>query len=247
MSIILAEDSIIFNEINYNSADSLFPKDWVELYNVTTEPINIGNWIFKDDNDEHEFIIPDNYKLIGQPGLKLILNNQSSILSYSNIEFIGNKYNPITISSEDFTGQGIIIFNSNKKSIFKNVIFDKLSNPKYYGWNLTGVITTYHSKIEIYDSIFKNNQSEDYINFIDSEFIVNNSSFNNIYSDGIDSDYSNGNVVDTNFNNTGNDAIDLSGSKIYIKNVFINSVGDKGLSVGERSTLYGKNIHLINN
>ena len=60
MSIILAEDSIIINEINYNSADSLFPKDWVELYNVTTEPINIGNWIFKDDNDEHEFIIPDN-------------------------------------------------------------------------------------------------------------------------------------------------------------------------------------------
>ena len=58
MSILLAEDSIIINEINYNSADSLFPKDWVELYNVTTEPINIGNWIFKDDNDEHEFIIP---------------------------------------------------------------------------------------------------------------------------------------------------------------------------------------------
>ena len=51
---------IVINEINYNSADSLFPKDWVELYNVTTEPINIGNWIFKDDNDEHEFIIPNN-------------------------------------------------------------------------------------------------------------------------------------------------------------------------------------------
>ena len=51
---------IVINEINYNSADSLFPKDWVELYNVTTEPINIGNWIFRDDNDEHEFIIPDN-------------------------------------------------------------------------------------------------------------------------------------------------------------------------------------------
>ena len=60
MSIVLAEDSIIFNEINYNSADSLFPKDWVELYNATAQPINIGNWIFKDDNDEHEFIIPDN-------------------------------------------------------------------------------------------------------------------------------------------------------------------------------------------
>ena len=52
--------SIVINEINYNSADSLFPKDWVELYNVTTEPINIGNWIFRDDNDGHEFLIPNN-------------------------------------------------------------------------------------------------------------------------------------------------------------------------------------------
>ena len=60
ISIILAEDSIIFNEINYNSADSLFPKDWVELYNFTTDSIDIGNWIFKDDNDVHEFIIPNN-------------------------------------------------------------------------------------------------------------------------------------------------------------------------------------------
>jgi len=60
MSISMAEDSIIINEINYNSADSLFPKDWVELYNVTTEPINIGNWIFRDDNNEHQFLIPIN-------------------------------------------------------------------------------------------------------------------------------------------------------------------------------------------
>ena len=60
MSIICAEDSIIINEINYNSADSLFPKDWVELYNITTDSIDIGHWIFKDDNDVHEFMIPNN-------------------------------------------------------------------------------------------------------------------------------------------------------------------------------------------
>ena len=60
MSVIVAEDSIIINEINYDSADSLLSKDWVELYNVTAEPIDIGSWIFRDDNDVHEFIIPVN-------------------------------------------------------------------------------------------------------------------------------------------------------------------------------------------
>ncbi len=50
--------NIVINEINYNSADSLFPKDWVELYNNSENAIELENWIFKDDNDEHEFVIP---------------------------------------------------------------------------------------------------------------------------------------------------------------------------------------------
>ena len=55
--------TVVINEINYNSADDFDPEDWVELYNPTNDPINIGNWTFKDENDAHVFTIPENSSL----------------------------------------------------------------------------------------------------------------------------------------------------------------------------------------
>lgn len=41
-------NSIIINEINYKSAPSPFPEDWIELHNPTTDNINISGWEFHD-------------------------------------------------------------------------------------------------------------------------------------------------------------------------------------------------------
>jgi len=53
-------DSIIINEINYNSLISSNSDDWVELKNRSLSPIEISGWIFKDENDIHIFEIPPN-------------------------------------------------------------------------------------------------------------------------------------------------------------------------------------------
>ena len=66
------EDSIFNNsdEIKYVN-----PADWVELYNPTNEPIAIGLWEFKDGNDDHVFIIPENQIL--EPDQYLVLCKDS--------------------------------------------------------------------------------------------------------------------------------------------------------------------------
>ncbi len=51
-------DSLVINEINYNSADSFNPGDWVEFYNPHDYPLNITGWTFKDEDDQHMFIFP---------------------------------------------------------------------------------------------------------------------------------------------------------------------------------------------
>ena len=51
---------IVINEINYMSSDiDNPPEDWVELYNPTDGAISIGLWMFKDDNNDHVFTIPE--------------------------------------------------------------------------------------------------------------------------------------------------------------------------------------------
>lgn len=48
-------DSLVINEINYNSAASFDPGDWVELYNPQNYELDISNWVFKDEDDQHAY------------------------------------------------------------------------------------------------------------------------------------------------------------------------------------------------
>ncbi len=57
--------SIIMNEINYNSDGSSNSGDWVELYNNSTETVDVSGWIFKDSKDEDVFTIPQSTSLVG--------------------------------------------------------------------------------------------------------------------------------------------------------------------------------------
>jgi len=50
---------IVINEINYKDAVDFEVKDWVELYNNSESTVDLSGWIFKDDDDLHEFIIPN--------------------------------------------------------------------------------------------------------------------------------------------------------------------------------------------
>ncbi len=63
--------------ISNNSQENEYvnPGDWVELHNPTNESITIGLWEFKDGNDAHVFIIPENQVL--ESGAYLVLCKDS--------------------------------------------------------------------------------------------------------------------------------------------------------------------------
>jgi hypothetical protein len=50
--------------------------------------------------------------------------------------------------------------------------------------------------------------------------------------------------VNSRFSQIGNDGIDISGSRVSVKNVVMSGIGDKGISVGERSEITAKNISI---
>ena len=66
---------IVINEINYRSSAIFNPEDWLELYNTTSEGVEIGLWSFKDDNN-NVFIFPENLKIESGEYLVLCKNYQ---------------------------------------------------------------------------------------------------------------------------------------------------------------------------
>ena len=99
-----------------------------------------------------------------------------------------------------------------------------------------GSINFFQTNVIIENTKFENIFSEDAVNIVFKLFNKWNI-FENIKSDAIDIDFSNGNITRSEFLNIQNDAIDFSGSKSEIYQIRFKNVGDKGVSVGENSNI----------
>jgi len=77
---------VVFSEINYSSTDSLDAEDWVELLNTDTISHNLSGWMFKDGDDDHEFIIPPTTILDTNQHLVLCQNSEKFNLIYPDID-----------------------------------------------------------------------------------------------------------------------------------------------------------------
>jgi hypothetical protein len=167
------------------------------------------------------------------------------ILSKSPVQLIGSEESPIVIESSDGTGQGmtLILQSSDQQlSTIDYAVFKNLRSPQKGEWEVSGAVTIYEAKVDISNALFANNQSEDCLNLVRSEFRLSNTTFSNTLSDALDLDFSEGTITNSRFINSGNDAIDLSGSVVTINDVTVNGVGDKAISVGEKSSAKASNI-----
>jgi len=82
---------IVINEINYNSSDTFNPEDWIELYNPSSQTKDLSDWIFKDSDSSHSFILPENILL--EPNSYIVLCTDSILFTsnFPNVKnFIGN-------------------------------------------------------------------------------------------------------------------------------------------------------------
>ena len=127
-----------------------------------------------------------------------------------------------------------------------HVIFSNFSNQLDSIWAKTGAVTFYESPFEMNYCSFYNNKSEDALNVIRSNFIINNSIFSNNSFDAFDGDFCEGTLENTDFYFSGNDAIDLSGSNINLNSVNISEAMDKGISAGESSFVNALKINISN-
>jgi len=227
-----SEKDFIRQEDNLSSFELLEIKE-----DTKTILIKKGSWTLNKS-----LVIPKGFSVLVEEGTVINLINHSMILSYSDVNFKGNKEQPIQITSSDGTGQGISVLNSKKKSFLNYVTFDNLINPLKENWELTGAINFYESDIELKNVIIQEINAEDGLNIINSNFSIEDSTFESCFSDCLDVDFGKGEIINSFFLDCGNDGLDFSGSLIDLKEINVFNVGDKGVSVGEGSNVSIENL-----
>tara|TARA_B100000212_G_C27305651_1_gene503494 strand:- start:304 stop:1107 length:804 start_codon:yes stop_codon:yes gene_type:complete len=179
-------------------------------------------------------------------GTTLDMGLNSYIYSKSPFTMKGKIDNPIKFYSSDTSAGGILIDRSETESFFENVQFYNLGQKVQEILGITGSVTFYESKAFIKNCKFHNNFSEDALNIVRSTFNIINTSFSNNFQDALDIDFCRGKIKKSFFFFSGNDAIDISGSNINLKQIEIHHTSDKGISIGESSSLYASNIKIYN-
>lgn len=223
------------------SSDNLQNIEWLKTDHKNKKIfIKKGTWELRETVK-----FPKNYSVYINEDTKIFLKN-SSFIFQGPIIINGTKSKPVVIASltkNDSNGSGILVLSAKTKSKLNNVIFKNLSKPINIDLNLTGSITFYESDVEILNTSFmENKNADDYLNIVRSKFILKDSIFINIFSDALDSDFSESTIYNSVFKYVGNDSIDYSGSLSNIEDVVIHSSKDKGISVGENSKVEIQNI-----
>lgn len=201
---------------------------------------------YKDTFIKKDLIISANQVMLIKPGIKIVFENNSSLIVYGGLIAKGNKNEQIDFSTLNSKSS---IFISSKAPIeFGHCNFSGFSALNKGHWQLPSGITFYETTFKLSNCQFKENiEGDDYINiFRCKEFLINNSTFLEVKNDAIDTDFSNGIISNCKFIQAGNDGIDGSGSKLTIKNCTFSQIEDKAISCGEQSIFYVNNVSIIN-
>ena len=181
---------------------------------------------------------------------KNIYSKNSSIIKYGNISLkIDKKNKIIEINKKDKNGR--IVFKDgqldNWKIIFKNSfkvndnISSRIDENGYTGCLSFIDVKINDSSFELFDS-----DCEDAINFIRSFGTIKSLIIKNSLFDAMDADFSFLNFESTKINNAKNDCLDLSYGEYDFNSIIVDMCGDKGISVGELSTVKINNTSIFN-
>ena len=215
--------------------------DILEFAQISNDTIKIN----KSFSLNKKIFIPSGYKVVVSPGVNILFEDNGQILSESPFLAIGDNNDSICFKAKNNfnLNKGILFRNVKSVSRFKYVKFKGLNNYSDIFITIPGSISFYESNVDFSNTTFESSYGgDDLLNIVRSKFTISNSKFLNSKADALDSDFCEGNIINSIFKNSGNDAVDVSGTNLTISNISIIDTKDKAISAGENSTINGKNI-----
>ena len=197
--------------------------------------INDNEWLIPSGQWEIEKPVTVQGKLIVEAGAHVKFAKKAYVIINGPLIAEGTLDNNIVFESKDTDWKGLYIFDATEPSILQHVIIKNTNALEKDILNLTGGVTFYRADAFLTDVLIQGSQAEDALNIVNSYFKLEKVVIEDAISDGFDSDYSDGEIVDSFFYNIQGDATDFSGSNVNITNIEADGIHDKAISVGENS------------
>ncbi|MHC5062957.1 MAG: hypothetical protein ACYTG5_03160 [Planctomycetota bacterium] len=191
-----------------------------------------GTWEIGKD-----LLIPRGLPLHAEPGTVLKFASQAALVSPSALLFTGSQSEPVRLEALDETAgwPGMVVSECAEESVWRHVVVKGAREIQRGGWQTTGGVTFYRAPIDFLNVRIEDALGEDALNVISSTITLKNVTFKGGFSDLFDGDFVTGSVRNCRFELSGQDAIDFSGSNVFIANPVFENIGDKALSIGERT------------
>lgn len=228
-------------DLNKVSLDKDSP---VTIIDGKTAEIRSGSWTVLED-----ISLPAGFRLTIRagatlqfaPGVRMIVRGPLSIMGEERLPIRFESINP------GLGWRGLIVMQSAQDaSEITHAEFKDVKSSPEDDWPLTGGVTLTGGSFRLKNVSFLNAQIEDALHIYRAKFDVSDAVFLNSSSDALDIDFGSGFIHSSNFSGVGGDAIDLSGTKARISWVVIDNVIDKGISVGEQSSVNVDNVTISN-
>ena len=204
---------------------------------------------FKNIEVHEHLVIPDGYVLVIKRGAILNFASDASLIIKGETKILGSKQENVVFQGigED-SWPGVLILANNKDIQINGLLMKAATGKGIRGNNYTGGMTIFKGKINISNSTFLKNISEDSLNLVSTNGVVRELNISNTPSDGLDIDFGRVDLRDSTFSDigtrTGADAIDISHASVEISNIRINRTTDKGLSIGESAKVKVQNMSI---
>ena len=207
---------------------------------------------------KESIIFPKNISVILSPGVTLLLHPKVSILVQGDLYAKGNLKNNIVIKSKEELPFGTFAVLGDETTLAKieleHFILGNGSEDIINGIYFSSQLSAHYADVIIDNTTFENSFSDDGLNIKFGKVNITNSKFINNSADQIDLDYVHGVVSNNNFfsdirsDKPLTDGLDVSGSSIHVYSNIFRNMSDKGLSIGENSSiLIDTNIFINNN
>jgi hypothetical protein len=186
-------------------------------------------------------VVQPEQQLTIAPGTQLLMHPNVSLVSYGRVTALGTADAPIVFRAVGHKPWGSFAV------VGKQAADSQLSYVDVSGGSVAtvnriffkGMVSVYGtSGFKVDHGHFSSNQrGDDAVNVASSSFTFTNSHWEDARADALDIDEGQGTIEDCTFERTGNDALDLMGSTVKIRRFRTTLSGDKGISVGEGSTV----------